>query len=125
MSSESPHLLSPLEWNGLELANRVVMSPMTLEESRGIYSGRLMGNCGYERDDAERRIADGHVDLIAIGMTMKSVPRRLACRILESKRTNKGDLSASQPERRRTSRNFSRPEPRCQFNAIRLGPSLD
>ncbi len=60
--------------DGLKFGFHKLGEPMTLEEFRGVYSGRLMGNCGYEREDAERRIADGHADLIAIGRPFISNP---------------------------------------------------
>lgn len=41
--------------------------PMTLQEFRGVYDGTLIGNVGYDRDEADKRIADGEADLIAFG----------------------------------------------------------
>jgi N-ethylmaleimide reductase len=41
--------------------------PMTLEEFRAVFSGPLMGNCGYEQQSAEEAVARGAADLIAIG----------------------------------------------------------
>ncbi len=41
--------------------------PMTLAEFRALYDGILMGNCGYNKAQAETRIADGDGDLIAFG----------------------------------------------------------
>ena len=40
---------------------------LTLEEVREVYQGTLMGNCGYDKQDAEAAIEDGHADLIAFG----------------------------------------------------------
>lgn len=48
--------------------------PMTLEEFRGFYDGRLMGNCGYEYKDSEKEIAAGHADFIAFGRPFISNP---------------------------------------------------
>lgn len=41
--------------------------PMTLEEFRAVFSGPLMGNCGYTQETAEAAIARGAADLIAFG----------------------------------------------------------
>ena len=41
--------------------------PMTLAEFRRVYTGTIMGNCGYTREDAEQRIASGDADLAAFG----------------------------------------------------------
>jgi len=48
--------------------------PMTLEEFRAVFSGPLMGNCGYTRDSAETAIASGKADLIAFGRPYLSNP---------------------------------------------------
>ena len=47
---------------------------MTLAEFRTIFSGPLMGNCGYTRDTAEAAIASGQADLIAFGRPYISNP---------------------------------------------------
>jgi N-ethylmaleimide reductase len=41
--------------------------PMTLAEFRSHYQGILIGNCGYSKEDAEKRLADGVVDIAALG----------------------------------------------------------
>lgn len=41
--------------------------PMTLAEFREHYKGVIIGNCGYTREDAERRIASGDADMAAFG----------------------------------------------------------
>ena len=41
--------------------------PLKLEEIREDYEGTLIANCGYDRDDADQAIRDGHADLVAIG----------------------------------------------------------
>ncbi len=41
--------------------------PMTLAEIREHYDGTIMGNCGYTKQDAEERIADGLADIAAFG----------------------------------------------------------
>ncbi len=49
-------------------------NPMTLPEFRALFSGPLMGNCGYTRDLAEAAIASGEADLIAFGRPYLSNP---------------------------------------------------
>jgi N-ethylmaleimide reductase len=54
--------------------------PMTLAEFRTIYTGIIMGNCGYTKEAAEERIAAGHADLAAFGrpfITNPDLPERL------------------------------------------------
>jgi len=41
--------------------------PMTLEEFKKVYSGVIMGNCGYTREDAETRLRSDAADLVALG----------------------------------------------------------
>ena len=41
--------------------------PMTLDEFRQVYTGTLMGNCGYTHEDARERISSGQADLAAFG----------------------------------------------------------
>lgn len=48
--------------------------PMTLPEFRAVFSGPLMGNCGYTPETAEAAIASGHADLIAFGRPYLSNP---------------------------------------------------
>ena len=48
--------------------------PMTLSEFRAVFSGPLMGNCGYTQDTAEVVIASGQADLIAFGQPYLSNP---------------------------------------------------
>ena len=38
--------------------------PMTLAEFKTIYNGVIVGNCGYTKEAAEERIAEGNADLI-------------------------------------------------------------
>ncbi len=49
-------------------------TPMTLAEFRAVFSGPLMGNCGYTQETAEAAIASGHTDLIAFGRPFLSNP---------------------------------------------------
>jgi N-ethylmaleimide reductase len=48
--------------------------PMTLAEFRAVFSGPLMGNCGYTQATAEAAIASGQADLIAFGRPFLSNP---------------------------------------------------
>ena len=48
--------------------------PMTLAEFRAHYSGIIIGNCGYTKEDAEQRIAAGTADIAAIGRPFISNP---------------------------------------------------
>jgi 2,4-dienoyl-CoA reductase-like NADH-dependent reductase (Old Yellow Enzyme family) len=48
--------------------------PMTLADFRAVYSGKLMGNCGYDKETAEAAIASGAADMIAIGRPFLSNP---------------------------------------------------
>jgi N-ethylmaleimide reductase len=53
--------------------------PMTLAEFRPVYQGIIMGNCGYTKETAEERVAEGHADIIAIGrpfLTNPDLPER-------------------------------------------------
>jgi len=48
--------------------------PMGLPEFRGVFTGPLMGCCGYTRETAEAAIAAGYADLIAFGRPYLSNP---------------------------------------------------
>ena len=48
--------------------------PMTLAEFRSVFDGVIMGNCGYTKESAEQRLAEGHADLIAFGRPYISNP---------------------------------------------------
>ncbi len=53
--------------------------PMTLAEFRPIYQGIIIGNCGYTKEAAEERLAEGNADLIAFGrpfITNPDLPER-------------------------------------------------
>ena len=47
---------------------------MTLTDFRAVYSGKLMGNCGYDKESAEEAISSGTADMIAIGRPFLSNP---------------------------------------------------
>ena len=48
--------------------------PMALPEFRAVFSGTLMGNCGYTQETAEAAIASGQADLVAFGRPYLSNP---------------------------------------------------
>ena len=60
--------------DGLAFGFHQLGEPMTLAEFRNVYSGLLMGNCGYDKADAEQRISNGEADLIAFGRPFISNP---------------------------------------------------
>jgi N-ethylmaleimide reductase len=49
-------------------------SAMTLAEFRNVFSGPLIGNCGYTQETAEAAICNQHADLIAFGRPFISNP---------------------------------------------------
>nr|WP_320192675.1 alkene reductase [uncultured Desulfobacter sp.] len=54
--------------------------PLTLSDFRKIYKGVIIGNCGYTKETAEKRIANGDADLAAFGrpyITNPDLPERL------------------------------------------------
>jgi len=53
--------------DGLGFGFHKLGEPMTLAEFRKVFSGSIIGNCGYTQDDAEQRITDGTADMIAFG----------------------------------------------------------
>jgi len=60
--------------DGLAFGFHNLGEPMTLAEFREVYTGRLMGNCGYTQETAEAAIQRGHADLIAFGRPFLSNP---------------------------------------------------
>ncbi|MEC8375554.1 MAG: alkene reductase, partial [Pseudomonadota bacterium] len=55
--------------------------PMTLAEFRALFDGVIIGNCGYTKEEAEKRISDGDGDMIAFGrpwITNPDLPERFA-----------------------------------------------
>lgn len=53
--------------DGLGFGFHELGEPMTLADFREVFSGPLMGNCGYTQESAEAAIAAGDADLIAFG----------------------------------------------------------
>lgn len=67
--------------DGLAFGFHELGEPMTLSEFRKVYSGTLMGNCGYTQETAEAAIASGAADMIAFGrpyITNPDLPERFA-----------------------------------------------
>ena len=60
--------------DGLAFGFHELGEPMTLNEFRDVFSGPLMGNCGYDQRSAEQAIASGEADMIAIGRPFISNP---------------------------------------------------
>lgn len=52
--------------------------PMTLAEFRSHYDGILIGNCGYSKENAETRLAEGVVDIAAFGRPFITNPDLVA-----------------------------------------------
>ena len=52
---------------------------MTLAEFRALFDGMIIGNCGYTKEEAEKRLSDGDGDMIAFGrpwITNPDLPTR-------------------------------------------------
>ncbi len=64
--------------DGLAFGFHELGEPITLAELRKVYDGVLMGNCGYDRNDAEKAIASGDADTIAFGRPYISNPDLVA-----------------------------------------------
>lgn len=60
--------------DGLAFGFHSLGEPMTLGEFRRVFSGPLMGNCGYTRESAEQALATGVADLVAFGRPYISNP---------------------------------------------------
>ncbi|MBD2655449.1 alkene reductase [Synechocystis sp. FACHB-383] len=60
--------------DGLAFGFHNLGEPLTLADFRAVYSGTLMGNCGYTQATAETAIVEGSADLIAFGRPYISNP---------------------------------------------------
>ncbi|MEI6492995.1 MAG: alkene reductase [Verrucomicrobiota bacterium] len=60
--------------DGLGFGCHNLGAPMTLAEFRAVFSGTLIGACGYTQETAEAAIASGSADLIAFGRPFLSNP---------------------------------------------------
>jgi N-ethylmaleimide reductase len=52
--------------------------PMSLAEFRAQYDGIIIGNCGYTKEDAEQRLAEGVMDIAAFGRPFITNPDLVA-----------------------------------------------
>ena len=64
--------------DGLAFGFHELGEPMTIAEFKKVYDGVLIGNCGYDRQDAEKAIAEGRADLVAFGRPYISNPDLVA-----------------------------------------------
>ena len=60
--------------DGLAFGFHELGDPMTLADFRQVFSGPLMGNCGYTQESAEAAVAAGNADLISFGRPFISNP---------------------------------------------------
>jgi N-ethylmaleimide reductase len=60
--------------NGLGFGFHGLGEAMTLGEFRAVFRGSIIGNCGYTIADAEKDVANGDADMIAIGRPYISNP---------------------------------------------------
>ena len=60
--------------DGLAFGFHDLGEPMTLNDFREVYSGTVMGNCGYTQETAELAISNKSADLIAFGRPFISNP---------------------------------------------------
>lgn len=60
--------------DGLGFGFHKLGEPITLAELRGVYSGTIMGNCGYTFKSACQAIDSGHADMISFGRPYISTP---------------------------------------------------
>ncbi len=60
--------------DGLAFGFHELGEPMTLADFRPVFSGTIIGNCGYTQETAEQAIAAGNADLIAFGRPYISNP---------------------------------------------------
>lgn len=60
--------------DGLAFGFHQLGEPMTLSDFRAVFTGPLIGNCGYTQETAEAAVASGSADLIAFGRPFISNP---------------------------------------------------
>lgn len=60
--------------DGLAFGFHELGEPFTLAQVKDLYSGLLMGNCGYDKESAEERISAGEAELISFGRPYLSNP---------------------------------------------------
>ncbi|TWT35087.1 N-ethylmaleimide reductase [Thalassoglobus neptunius] len=60
--------------DGLAFGFHELGEPMTLSDFHKVFTGPLMGNCGYTQQTAEQTIVDGHADMVSFGRPFISNP---------------------------------------------------
>lgn len=60
--------------DGLAFGFHGLGEALTLADFRGVYSGTIMGNCGYTQESAEAVLREGSADLVAFGRPFISSP---------------------------------------------------
>jgi 2,4-dienoyl-CoA reductase-like NADH-dependent reductase (Old Yellow Enzyme family) len=60
--------------DGLAFGFHELGDPMTLADFRALFSGPIMGNCGYTFETAAQAVDDGLADLVAIGRPFIGTP---------------------------------------------------
>ena len=60
--------------DGLGFGFHELGEPMNLAEFRDVFTGPIIGNCGYDKASAEMGVDEGHADMIAIGRPYISNP---------------------------------------------------
>ena len=60
--------------DGLAFGFHELGEAMTMADIQTVFSGTLIGNCGYEQETAEQAVGSGAADLIAIGRPYLSNP---------------------------------------------------
>lgn len=60
--------------DGLGFGFHELGEPMALKEFREVFSGPLMGNCGYDLESASQAVSEGAADMIAFGRPFISNP---------------------------------------------------
>jgi len=60
--------------DGLAFGFHELGAPMTLKDFRDVFSGPIIGNCGYSLETANERIIEGSADMIAFGRPFISNP---------------------------------------------------
>jgi len=53
--------------DGLAFGFHNLSPPFTLADTRHIYKGTIIGNCGYDKESAEAAVQSGNADMIAFG----------------------------------------------------------
>merc|ERR1712217_359470 len=60
--------------DGLAFGFHNLGEPFTLAEVRANFSGVIIGNCGYTKEEAEKAVESGNADVISIGRPFISNP---------------------------------------------------